>query len=206
MAWIHLSASRYGWSDSAPESMNRAAQLARKALDLDERCADAHALLGYYHLLAQSHDQAIAAGERSVAVSPNHADNAANLACSYAVSGRPADAIALMQRAIRLSPTYPTWYLSILAFAHYQSGRYDEAEKLLKDALQREPAYANARLVLASVHHARGRVEEARHEAREVMRHNPDFQLRDFETQLAIVKDGEMLSRFLDVLRQLGLK
>ena len=205
-AWTHLSASRYGWSDSAPESLNRAAKLARKALDLDELCADAHALLGYYHLLAYAHDDAIAAGERSVALNPNHADNAANLACSYLVSGRPAEAIALMQRAIRLSPIYPTWYLNILGFGHYQSGQYDEAEKVLKLALQREPAYADCRLILAGVHHARGRVEEARREAQEVMRHSPNFQLRDFEAKSAIVKDREMLSRFLDMLRQLGLQ
>ena len=205
-AWTHLSASRYGWSDSAPESLNRAAKLARKALDLDELCADAHALLGYYHLLAHAHDDAIAAGERSVALNPNHADNAANLACSYLVSGRPAEAIALMQRAIRLSPIYPAWYLNILGFGHYQSGQYDEAEKVLKLALQREPAYADCRLILAGVHHARGRVEEARREAQEVMRHSPNFQLRDFEAKSAIVKDREMLSRFLDMLRQLGLQ
>jgi adenylate cyclase len=205
-AWTHLSASRYGWSDSAPESLGRAAELARKALELDESCADAHALLGYRHLLAHAHDQAIAAGERSVALSPNHADNAANLACSYAVSSRPAEAVAMMQRAIRLSPIYPTWYLNILGFGHYQAGQYDEAEKALKLALQREPAYAECRVILAAVHHARGRADEARREAQEVMRHNPGFQLRDLETRLAIVKDREMLARFLGVLRQLGLQ
>ena len=205
-AWTHLSASRYGWSKSAPESLKLAADLSRKALELDELCADAHALLGYYHLLAHAHDQAIAAGERSVALSPNHADNAANLACSYAVSSRPAEAVALMQRAIRLSPIYPTWYLNILGFGHYQAGQYDEAEKVLKLALQREPAYTECRLMLAAAHHARGRADDARREAQEVLRLSPDFKLRDFEARLAIVKDRAMLARFLDVLRELGLQ
>ena len=205
-AWTHLSASRYGWTDSAPESLKRAAELAGKALALDESCADAHALLGYYHLLAHEHDQAIAAGERSVALSPSHADNAANLACSYVVSGKPADAVTMMQRAIRLSPIYPTWYLNILGFGHYQAGQYDEAEKTLKLALQRDPAYADCRLMLAAAHHARGRLDEARREVQELARHNPDFKLRDLEARLVIVKDREMLMRFLDVLRGLGLR
>ena len=205
-AWTHLSASRYGWSDSAPESLKKAAELARKALALDELCADAHALLGYYHLLGQAHDQAIAEGERSIALSPNHADNAANLACSYAVSSRPAEAIALMERAIRLSPIYPAWYLNILGFGYYQSGQYEEAERVLKLALQREPAYADCRLILAAVHHARGRMDEARREAQEVMRHKPDFKLREFEAHLVIVRDRAMLARFLDILRELGLQ
>jgi adenylate cyclase len=205
-AWTHLSASRYGWSDSAPESLKKAAELARKALELDELCADAHALLGYHHLLGQKHDQAISEGERSIQLSPNHADNAANLACSYAVSSRPAEAIALMERAIRLSPIYPTWYLNILGFGYYQSGQHAEAERVLKLALQREPAYTDCRLILAAVYHARGRMDEARGEAQEVMRHNPGFKLLDFEAHLVIVRDRAMLARVLDILRELGLQ
>jgi len=205
-AWTHLSASRYGWSDSAPNSLQQAAELARKALDLDERCADAHALLGYQHLLSLDHDQAIAAGERSVALNPNHADNVANLACSYAVSGRPGDAIIAMRRAMRLCPTYPAWYLNILGYAHYQCGEYEDAERVLRLALEREPAYTDCRLILAGVHQARGRADDARQEAREVLRFEPGFRLKQIEARLVIVKDREMLARYLAMLRQLGLE
>ncbi len=205
-AWTHLSASRYGWSDSAPQSLKCAADLARRALELDERCADAHALLGYYHLLANQHDEAIAAGERSVALAPNHADNAANLACSYVVSGRPSEAIAQMRRAMRLSPIYPTWYLNILGVGHYQRGEHDEAERALKLALEREPGYSDCRLILAAAHLARGREDEARREAREVLRHDPGFRLSQFEAHLAIVRDRESVARLLETLRGLGLE
>ncbi len=205
-AWTHLSASRYGWSESAPNSLQQAANLARKALDLDETCADAHALLGYHQLLALAHDQAIAAGERSVALNPNHADNVANLACSYAVSGRPGDAIIAMRRAMRLFPTYPAWYLNILGYAQYQCGEYEDAERVLRNALEREPAYTDCRLILAGVHQARGRTDDARREAREVLRLEPGFRLKQIEARLVIVKDREMLARFLDMLRQLGLE
>jgi adenylate cyclase len=205
VAWTHLSASRYGWSESAPESLKRAAELARKALELDESFADAHALLGYYHLLESQHDQAIAAGERSVALNPNHADNAANLACSCVVSGKTAEAVTLIKRAMRLSPIYPTWYLNILGMAHYLLGQYDDAEQILKLALQREPGYTFARLILANAYSAQGRTDEARREAEEVMRRDPNFRLKNFEATLAIAKDREMVSRFLDMLRQLGL-
>jgi adenylate cyclase len=205
-AWTHLSASRYGWSESAPHSLQQAADLARKALDLDENCADAHALLGYHQLLALDHDRAIAAGERSVALNPNHADNVANLACSYAVSGRPGDAIVAMRRAMRLFPNYPAWYLNILGYAQYQCGEYEEAERVLRIALEREPAYTDCRLILAGVHQARGRADDARREAREVLRLEPGFRLKQIEARLVIVKDRAMLARFLDVLRQLGLE
>jgi adenylate cyclase len=173
---------------------------------LAQRNADAHALLGYYHLLAGAHDEAIAEGERAVVLSPNHADNVANLACSCAVGGKPAEAITLIKRAMRLSPIYPMWYLNILGFAHYLCGQHDEAEQALKLALRREPAYNDCRVILAVVHDAQGRTSEARREAQEVLRHDPGFRLSNLEARLVIVKDREMVSRYLEVLRRLGLR
>ncbi len=205
-AWTHLSASRYGWSDSAPKSLQLAAELARRALELDEQCADAHALLGYHHLLSQAHDQAIAAGERAVALNPNHADNVANLGCSYTVSGRHGEAIAAIRRAMRLSPIYPAWYLNILGYAHYHRGEYAEAEGVLRLALQREPAYTDCRLLLAGVHMARGRADDARQETRDVLRHEPGFRLKQLEARMVIVKDREVLAQLLEMLRRLGLE
>jgi adenylate cyclase len=203
LAWTKLSAFRYGWGEA--NALAQAAQLARKALELDESCADAHALLGYYQLLAGQHDQAIAEGERSVALSPNHADNAANLACSLVLSGRPADAVTHMRKAMRLSPVYPTWYLNILGFAHYLLGQHDEAERAFAAALQREPGYADCRLMLAAAHHARGRLDDARREAAAVRIHDPAFKLSSLEARLSIVKDRGLLARFIALLRELGL-
>ena len=204
LAWTQLSAFRYGWSDA--KALERAAELARKALELDESCAEAHALLGYYHLLSGRHDDAIAAGERSVELSPNHADNAANLACSLVVSGRPADAATHMRNAMRLSPVYPTWYLNILGLAYHLLGQDDEAEKVLEAALRREPAYADCRLILAAAHHARGRLDDARREAAAVKQHDAGFKLSSFAGRLSIVKDREMVARFLELLRSLGVE
>src|SRR5258707_1630098 len=107
-----------------------------------------------------------------------------------------------MQRAIRLSPIYPAWYLNILGFGHYQCAQYDEAEKILKLALQREPAYADCRLILAAVHHARGRADEAGREAQEVLPLSPEFKLRDLEERLEIGKDRAMFDRFTELRRQ----
>jgi adenylate cyclase len=204
LAWSALSAFRYGWEGAG--ALERAAGLARKALELDDACADAHALLGFYHLCAGRHGEAIAEGERSVALNPNHADNAANLACSCAVGGRPEEAVTLMRKAIRLSPVYPNWYLQILGFSHYQRGELDEAEAALRSALKRDPAYTEARIVLAAALHARGRPAEARAEAAEVLRHDPKFRLATIQSRLAIVKDQSIVTKLVAQMRELGLE
>jgi len=204
LAWTQLSAFRYGWGGA--DALNRAATLARKALELDEGCADAHALLGYQNLLSGKHDDAIAAGERAVALNPNHADNAANLACSCAVGGQPSEAVLLMRKAMRLSPVYPAWYLQILGFSHYQLGQLESAQEALGLALKREPAYSESRATLAAVHHAAGRLDQARQEAAEILRHEPGFKLSGLEGRLTIVRDRALIARFFATLRELGLE
>jgi tetratricopeptide (TPR) repeat protein len=204
LAWTQLSASRHGWG--APTALEHAAGLARKALQLDETCADAHGLLGYYNLLLGRHEDAIAEGERAVALNPNHADNAANLGCSYVMSGRPADAVACLRKAMRLSPVYPAWYLNVLGFAHYLLGEHDAADEALALALKREPAYVDCRLILIAAHQARGRADDARREIAELRRHNPAFRLASYEKQLSVLKDRDAGKRFFDVLRELGVE
>jgi adenylate cyclase len=206
MAWVHLSDFRYGWSASAPQSLATAAALAKKALELDEGCADAHALLGYYHLVSGRHEEAIASGERSVALAPNHADNAANLACSYVVAGKPAAGVEAIRRAMRLSPVYPAWYLNILGFGLYQLGQVEECEKALRLCLEREPANLDCHLVIAAAHHGAGRADAARREAQEVLRKDPAFRLAGYEARLAIVRDRGLVERFFALMRELGLQ
>ena len=204
LAWTKLSAFRYGWGEA--NALDQAAGLARKALQLDETCADAHSLLGYYNLLLGKHEDAIAEGERSTALNPNHADNAANLACSYVMGGRPADAAACMRKAMRLSPVYPAWFLNVLGFAHYLRDEHDAAEEPLVAALKREPAYVDPRLILAAAHHARGRIDDARREIAELRRHHATFKLESFERQLSVLKDRERKDHFFKVMRELGLQ
>ena len=60
--------------------------------------------------------------------------------------------------------------------------------------------------ILAGAYRARGRDDDARREAREVLRLDPGFRLKQIEDRLVIVKDREMLADFLAMLRQLGLE
>jgi adenylate cyclase len=206
LAWTELSAFRYGWSASPAKSLEQAASLAREALRLDERCADAHALLGYHHLLAGQHDEAIAAGERSAALDPNHADNIANFGCSCAVGGRPEAAVGLMRRAMRLSPVYPAWYSNILSFAAYACGDYAGAEAAGRQGVQLDPGYADCRVLVALACQALGRPDDARREVAEILRRDPAYRLSALDGRMAIVRDRALVGRMLAACREIGLQ
>jgi len=60
--------------------------------------------------------------------------------------------------------------------------------------------------MLMAAHHARGRGDDARREANEVRRHNPSLRLKDMEGRLSVLKDRALVSRFIGILRELGLE
>jgi tetratricopeptide (TPR) repeat protein len=55
---------------------------------------------------------------------------------------RTTEAIALMEKAIRLNPRYPFDFPYTLGFAYSLVGRYEEAIACQKQALQRNPNLA----------------------------------------------------------------
>jgi tetratricopeptide (TPR) repeat protein len=68
-----LSAALFRWSDNPEADLNHASELAQKALDLDDSNSAALASLCEIHWMQRRFDQAVAEGERAVAINPNFA-------------------------------------------------------------------------------------------------------------------------------------
>ena len=62
------------WS-ADPQTLERALALAQQAVALDDSLPRAHSLLSYVYAQKQQYDQAIAEGERAIALDPNNADS-----------------------------------------------------------------------------------------------------------------------------------
>src|SRR5712692_582534 len=62
------------WS-ADPQTLERALALVQQALTLDDYLPAAHSRLGQVYLQKQQYNQAIAEGERAIALDPNNADN-----------------------------------------------------------------------------------------------------------------------------------
>jgi adenylate cyclase len=137
------------WSTD-PQTLERALTLVHQALALDDSLPIAHSLLGYVHAQKQQYDQAIAEGERAIALDPNNADSYARQADVLNNAGRFEDALQLIEQAMRLNPRYPFWYLVELGWAYSSTGRYAEAIATLKEAISRGPNHMLAHHLLAN--------------------------------------------------------
>jgi adenylate cyclase len=106
--------------------------------------------LSRVYALQQQHDQALAEGERAIALEPNNADSYANQAIVLNFTGRPEEALQAAKQAMRLDPHYPPWYLVTPGFAYLMSGRYAEAIATSKEAISRNPNLLPAHINLAN--------------------------------------------------------
>jgi tetratricopeptide (TPR) repeat protein len=81
--------------------------LAQQAVALDDSLPFAHSLLTGVYELKQQYDQAIAEGERAIALDPNNADSYDVLAEALNFAGRPEETLRAVEQAMRLNPHYP---------------------------------------------------------------------------------------------------
>lgn len=164
-----------------------------------------HSLLSWVYWGKGRFEQAITEGERAITLDPNNAAGYAAQADTLSLVDKPEEAIRLMDKAMRLNPRYPVWYLTTLGRAYHITGRYEEEIASLKSTLARSPNNFAAHVYLAAAYIELGREAEARAEATEAQRLNPQFSLEVWR-QRAPYKDPAVLERTLAALRKAGLK
>ena len=190
---------------SPKDSLQRAIELSKKGLSIDNSLGEANGLLGSIYIITKQYEKGTLELQKAVDLDPNGADAHAHLAMGHLFMDNSEEAILMSKRAIRLNPIAPSWYLHNLAGIYRNIGNYDEALIWADKAVRREPDNNLSRLVLCSIYSLTGRMEEARAEANEVMRLNPKFSLKRFERTLPY-KNLEPKNRYIDALSKAGLK
>ena len=150
--------------------------------------------------MKRNFEDAIIAGEQAISLDPNGADVTALLAMTLNWSGEPEKALALIEKAKRLSPLYSAWYLSVQAHALQLMDRHRDAIKIYEDSIARNPDHIGSRIGLAEI----GQLEDARCHAEEIIRMNPEFTLSKYEASLTY-RDPQHSERSLRALREAGL-
>ena len=204
LAGTYLLDAWHGWSETPEQSGALAMQYAQKCVELDESFSYAHSALGMIYLVMGQWDKAIKEGEIAVSTSPNSADSVVMLAATYKTVGRVADALSMLDKAMRLNPMPPNWYLHEYGTCYRLMGRYEKAIAVLKRVLNRSPEYLNSRLNLIITYVMSGREEAAHKEAVEVIKLSPDFSTIRFLKHFPY-KDQKILDGMGNALRKAGL-
>ena len=111
----------------------------------------------------------------------------------------------MVKKAISLNPISNSVLLRGLGVSLWMVGRYEEAIVALKKSLQERPNDLFIHLTLAVCFISLGREEEARAEAKEVLRIHPKFSLEHFAKTLPY-KDQSVVDNSIACLRKAGLK
>jgi adenylate cyclase len=196
----------FGTTKSPQESLEKAIELAKKVVALDEAHPAGHSVLGWFYCCKREYDKAIAEVERAVALNPSGANHYAWYASILTYAGRPEEAIPLFKKAIRLNPFGPAFYFVNFGHAYRLTGRFEEAVSAYKKALQLSPDSIFAHVNLAATYSLMGRETEARAEAAEVLRVNPKFSLDYWARLCSFFKDQSETDKFINALRKAGLK
>ena len=204
LGWTHWHDARHRWSESRSESLDRAKELAARVLALNEETPIGHSLLGGVHILERDYAKALAEYERAASLAPSVADAQAMMGWCLILVGRPSEAPPHLERAMRLSPSYPAWYLSQLAEAYRLTGRLSESIDAFRQAVALRPRSTSTRTGFIAALIADGRSDEARAEAEALLGFKPNFNLEAF-AKTVLYADSSVRGQLLAALREAGL-
>ena len=205
LSWTHFSAwvepldADYG----KPESLDRAHQLALRAIQLDPNLPEAHSRLGMVLIRRREHSAGIAAFERAQELNPNFTDF--SIAHSLVLAGEPARAVEAAGRHMRLDPFHAPLVPASLGMAHYMLRAYSQALPPLRECAARAPNMRIGHLWLAATCAQLGKLDEARAAATEVLRIEPQWTNLGTGVAIYVFRRPEDAEHLLDGLRKAGL-
>jgi len=191
-----------GWAESPTANLNRATDLASKALSLNDSEAHARTILGRIHIFYRRYDQAKAEIDRAIAINPNDADALAGRGNILMWSGQTDAAIETLELAQRIDPELNPFDRSALSLAYYLKQRYDAAAEQAEINLRRTEGANFSRIVLAAADAQLNRTEEAAQTVAVIRRLDPTFDPQEFGTKFLSADDLEHLR---EGLRKAGL-
>jgi adenylate cyclase len=190
------------WSGNPQVDLKRSAELAHKALSLDDSNSDALALLSRVDWMQRQFDQAVIDAQRAVAINPNSAAGYQALADAESSASRPEESLHAAEQAIRLDPAARDLDGYMLGTAYAEMRRYTEAVAVLKRCIAAYPNLLVAHFSLLAAYSEMGDDQDARAEATEVMRISPHFVL----SKQGVFKDAAANERWYKSARKAGLK
>ena len=159
LADSYLLLPNYG-SASTQESVPPARAALKKALELDDSLAEAHASSGLLDTFECRLDRAISDFERAIQLKPNYATAHHWLMFGRLSLGHLDQAVEEGKRALKLDPLSPIINADF-AWTYFCARRFDEAERQARKTLEIDPQFFLAHYYLGQVLQFKGHLGEA---------------------------------------------
>jgi adenylate cyclase len=167
-------------SKSQEQYLAEARAFLQKAITLDDSNSEAHSRLALVYIFGEQLEKALEQAEKAVALDPNSSTAHYGMGKVLSFASRNEEAISEYKKAIRLNPFPPNSYFWSLGLSYAEIGHYEEAIEWCEKAIRQEPESLMARVMMTVVYSLSGRDDDARAEAAEVLRINPNFSLERF--------------------------
>ncbi len=161
MADAYASLGDAGHSAISPkEAFSAAGTAVRKALELDESLAEAHASLGHLKMHEFAWPEAERSFQRAIQLNPNYATVHRFQAFFFAGQGRSEEAAASMKRALELDPV-SLGIITDVGVLCYFARDWDGAIAQYNKVLEVDPGFTRAYVTLGSAYAQKGMYAEA---------------------------------------------
>ena len=174
LAWTYYHEAFFGWNKMLAKSYEKAMELAKKAISLDEQNAGAYMVFANVYAQTGQFEKAAAAQKKALSLDP--ANSVVNALAGNALyhAGKFREAIPFFKRAIRINPKHLNWYLLPMGAAYFWTGQNEEAIAAFKKWVSRESENADAHAFLGIALIAAGKPEEAIPMLEKALTLNPD--------------------------------
>jgi adenylate cyclase len=166
---------RFGWEKDEARTYEAALECAARALKIDPDSDDAYVALGYTCLFQRRHDDALAAGEKAIALCPNDAGAYHMAAMFHGYSGDFRKSAEYEQQAQRLSPLSRNESMVDEARARFHLGDLVAARDVASRVLIEKPRWLTAQTVLVAALWSLGSEDEARITVRKILANHPNL-------------------------------
>jgi len=146
------------WGEFPDDDLLQAFEYAQKAVALDDSNNRSHMVLAIAYLFQKKYTQARYHQEKAIALNPNDADVLAHMGYILPLLGNSEEAVKMVERAVRLNPFYPKWYLTFMGTAYYAAHRYADAISTFEGS---KNTYPDDATWLAASYAQLGQIEKA---------------------------------------------
>jgi adenylate cyclase len=195
---------RFGWEKDRAATFEAALDCAARAIAEDPSCAEAYLVIGYVRTFQRRHDEAVAAGERAVALYPSGGDVYHMAGMYHGYAGNFREAALYEEHAQRLSPLVVFTSRVDEARARYHLGDFIAARDIALQVLKEKPRWLTAHSTLVAALWNLGKEEESRISAKELLARNPGFSVARWAHSLPY-RNQEHLDALIEPLQMAGL-